>query len=189
MMEESSVTAFESDRTEIGASDATVERLEFGKFCVSPDGPIESNRENIPIEHSQLGWSQGFPKALIPACYPTKLGIVQEDGEALPLENVHGTVLRPVVRGPEKIARQVFYRVRARAEEGEGKSGRRYTLARYLADHGEQVDPLTMLAAMNLITLGGLTRPDAIDITPIDIEPRKPELDRAGQAFLREALI
>lgn len=188
-MEESSVTAFESDRTQIGASDDTVERLEFGKFCVSADGPIESNRENIPIEHSQLGWSEGFPKDLIPVCYPTKLGIMQEDGEALPLDNVHGTVLRPVIRGTERRARQVFYRVRARAEEGEGKSGRRYTLARYLADYGEQVNPLTMLATMNSVPFGGIIRAEAGRIGPIGIEPMEPELDHVGHAFLREALI
>jgi hypothetical protein len=189
MMEESSVTAFEYDRTQVRASDVTIERLEFGKFCISRDGPIESNRENIPIEHSQLGWSRGFPEELIPTCYPTRLGIVQEDGEAVPLDNVHGTVLRPIVRGAEKRVRQVFYRVRARAEEGEGKSGRRYTLARYLAVSEAQGDPLTMLRAMNSVSLGGITRADAQDISPIVTDPLEPELDRAGQAFLREALI
>ncbi|HKR13071.1 MAG TPA: hypothetical protein VJT15_13510 [Pyrinomonadaceae bacterium] len=189
MMEESSVTAFEYDRTQVRASDITIERLEFGKFCISPDGPIESNRENIPIEHSQLGWSRGFPEELISTCYPTRLGIVQEDGEAVPLDNVHGTVLRPVVRGAEKRVRQVFYRVRARAEEGEGKSGRRYTLARYQAVSAEQVDPLTMLRAMNSVSLSGITRADAHDLSPIVTEPQEPQLDRAGQAFLRQALI
>ena len=85
--------------------------------------------------------------------------------------------------------RQVFYRVRARAEEGEGKSGRRYTLARYLAVAEAQPDPLTMLSAMNSVSFGGITQADAQDISPIVTEPQEAELDRAGQAFLREALI
>src|ERR1044071_3912207 len=96
MTEEPSVTVVEQDHASISEVENTVERLEFGKFCVSPEGPIESNQDNIPIGYSQLGWSRSFPGDLIASCHPTNLGIAKEGTDVLPQESRPGTVLRPV---------------------------------------------------------------------------------------------
>jgi hypothetical protein len=189
MMQARSPTDVETNRDPVRQKPLEVERLEFGKFCVSPDGPIQSNVDNIPIEYSQLGWSSGFPAELISICYPTSIGIVREEGEALPRENAHGTVLRPIVPGSGKKIRPILYRVRSRAEEGEGQSGRRYTLARYLAASSHDVDPLMMLEAMDSAPLRGITRSEASVISAIDVKAADPQPAAAGDAFLREALI
>jgi hypothetical protein len=188
MTEEPSLAAIEYDRASTREIGIAVERLEFGKFCVSSNGPIESNRDNIPIGYSQLCWSNGFPSELISSCHPTNLGIAKEGTDVLPRENSHGTVLRPVVRGGKGL-RSLFYRVRSRAEDGEGQSGRRYTLARYLAVPEEGVNPLSLLAALNSVPLEGITRAAARDISPLESEPEHPALDHVAEAFLREALI
>lgn len=187
MTEEPSL-AIEYDRAPTRETDIIVERLEFGKFCVSSDGPIESNRDNIPIGYSQLGWSPGFPGELISGCHPTNLGIAKEGTDVLPLENVYGTVLRPVVPAGKGV-RSLFYRVRSRAEDGEGQAGRRYTLARYLAVPEGDANPFSMLAAMNSVPLGGVTRDAASRISSIHSEEEQPKLGHVAEAFLREALI
>jgi hypothetical protein len=74
-MEELSLTTLDRDNELAGKSATMSERLEFGKFCISQDGPIESNSDKIPIGYSQLGWSRKFPQELISNCHPTSLGI------------------------------------------------------------------------------------------------------------------
>ena len=189
MTEQGSLSVVDREPAPPAETQVTVEQLEFGKFCVSTDGPIESNSENIPIEHSQLGWSKGFPEELIPVCYPTRMSVVLEDGEVLPRPDAAGTVLRLVVCGNSKKARTVLYSIKARAEAGEGRSGRRYTLARYLTAPDGRADPLTMLAAMNSTPLAGITRATARSIAAITLDHEDGRLDDTGEAFLREALI
>lgn len=186
-MEEPSLTTLERSHDAAIKSAAMSERLEFGKFCVTPDGPIETNRDRIPIEHSQLGWSGGFPQELIPSCHPTSLGISREGSEPLPDEREHGTVLRPVVRHNQ--IRSVFYSVRSRPEDGEEQTGRRYTLARYLVAPTEDASPLAMLFAMNSVPLRGMTRRDSREISPIALTEQEVPTNDVSEAFLREARI
>jgi hypothetical protein len=166
----------------------SVERLEFGKFCVSADGPVERDRENIPIEHGQLGHSDGFPEGLARFCDPTVLGISAGERDQPPAGAPHGTVLRPVVL--EGVPHQIFYRVRARPEDGEGKPGRRYLLARYLVARDGAADPLTLLDAMGAPErLQGITRADGVNLEPLSGWAAPPPHDPTIVAFCREAVI
>lgn len=189
MTQASSLTDTEPAPAQTVSNLARLERLEFGKFCVSPDGPVEKNRDNIPIGYSQLGWSAGFPEEIISFCDPKSTGISEGESEPLPTDSLHGTVLRPVIRGQEQKLRRVFYRVRMRAEEGEDRAGRRYTMARYLVTEADDIDPLTLLAAMNSVPLQGMTRAEASDILTLDVSPAELKPSGLVEAFLREAVI
>jgi hypothetical protein len=176
-----------------GHAPACLERLEFGKFCVSSAGPVEKNRDRIPIGYSQLGWSAGFPADLISFCDPKGIGISEGD-EPLPTDSPHGTVLRPALIGKAKKFRRVFYRVRMRAEEGtdqngKDKAGRRYTMARYLVAEHDDIDPLMLFNAMDSVPLQGMTRKEASDIPALVVSPAELKPGRLIQAFLREAVI
>lgn len=166
---------------------ARLERLEFGKFCVSPEGPVERSRDNIRTEYSQLGWSVGFPGELISFCDPLRMGISEDDSDTALTDNLHGTVLRPVVIGMGAKLHRVFYRMRMRGEEGEDRGGRRYTVARYLVAESDDVDPLMLLSAMDSAPLQGITRKQTI--TPLNLRSAKLEASPLTEAFLREALI
>lgn len=172
---------------------ACLERLEFGKFCVHPGGPVEKNRDRIPIEYSQLGRSAGFPDELIAFCHPKSIGISEGD-EPLPPGSPHGTVLRPVFLVKAQTLQRVFYRVRMRAEEGtdhrgRDKTGRRYTMARYLVAGDNHIDPLMLFNAMHSVPLQGITRKEASDISALTALPAELKLDGLVEAFLSEAVI
>lgn len=170
---------------------ARVERLEFGKFCVDPDGPVERDRENVPIEHGQLGWSRGFPKELIGFCDPSIMGASTGELDPPPKDCPHGTVMRPVMpNGGDP--RSVFYRVRTRPEAGEGQSGRRYIMARYMVEDEEDgVSPLALFDAMDggETRLRGVTREEADALDALTVSVAEPVLGRVGEAFCRGALV
>lgn len=174
-----------------GRAPARLGRLEFGKFCIPAEGQAVERNGGIPIGYSQLGWSEGFPRELIAHCHPDKMGISEGESDSPP-DSPHGSVLRPVFigEGGEERLRRVFYRVQTRAEEGDGRDGRRYTMARYLvADDGE-VDPLTLLKAMDAEPMRGLTREEAKRmIRPLDADPADIEPGILVDAFLREAVV
>jgi hypothetical protein len=109
-----------------------VERLEFGKFCESADGPVVSDNGTV-IEYSLLGKSRHFPPELISHCQPKTLDIETENEDEASSIFPHGTVLRPFIATPNNEPQPVFYRVRLRFEKGErAGTGRRYKLGRYL---------------------------------------------------------
>lgn len=163
-----------------------VERLEYGKFCVRPEGPIEDM-----AEYRQLGWSEGFPPWLVNSCAPSVIGI-SSDAFAFDasLEGPeHGTVLRPVVPAAGRPA-AVMCRVRTRPEGGEGKEGRRYTVARYAASQADDLDPRALLWAMDSTPLHGVTHQDIVNhLSPLWAEPRELPEDGLLFAFLRDALV
>lgn len=166
---------------------ARLGRLDFGKYCAGVEGrPVERN-DGIPIGYSQLGWSEGFPPGLIPHCHPDKMG--SSEGESdLPPDAPHGSVLRPVFVGGRDLSR-VFYRVQTRAEDGDGREGRRYTMARYLVADDERVDPLTLLRAMDSEPMRGLTREEARSmIRPLNVDLAAFEPGPLADAFLREGV-
>src|SRR4051812_16844698 len=102
------------------------ERLEYGKICVSPEGPIEEL-----AEHRRLGTSQNFPQEILSLCDPSVIGITSGPFDKLPeppsnptdkefdYQRRHGTLLRPVIlhnRGSVAL----LCRIRSRPEDGEG---------------------------------------------------------------------
>lgn len=172
-----------------GGGAARVERLEFGKFCVDPDGPVERDRENVPIEHGQLGWSSGFPDELVGFCDPSIMGASAGELDPLPRHCDHGTIMRPVV--PGGAPRSVFYRVRTRPEAGENQAGRRYIMARYTVAGDDGVSPLALLNAMDdeKTRLRGVTREEAAALSALVVSAAEPVLGHAGEAFCRGALV
>jgi hypothetical protein len=168
-----------------------LERLEYGKLCVTPDGPTISET----VEHRHLGWTIDFPPDLKPLCVPTWIGISLSEFDEFPRQCPHGTVLRPVgLRGQ---VMPILCRVRARPEKGEGTEGRLYTLARYLvAPHDKQVEPSGLLKAMG--PLRGMTEYKLGSLEPFEAEISGEYLDQRlesdefrlqARRFVKEALI
>lgn len=155
--------------------------LEFGVYCQNPDGPI------VPgAGYRVLGYSQGFPSALIKICNPKVLDLGEERNRYS-----SGTVLRPVC---EDRNWSVLYRMGLRSEAGEdaAEHSRQYLLARYLAlEHNLSVSPLDIWRAME--PLRGLTEKeaDALCALPIlaDSAPPAGTPDRFSETFLPQALI
>lgn len=171
----------------LGGGLARVERLEFGKFCIASDGPVERDRANVPIEHGQLGRSSGFPSEVARLCDPSIMSVSAGETDTPPPGCPHATVLRPIVGGGTE-ARSVFYRVRTRPEAGEGRAGRRYVMARYLMAESADVAPLTLLNAMDSSELRGLTRAEASNLEPLSAFAERPVLSRTVEAFRRGAV-
>jgi hypothetical protein len=168
-----------------------LERLEYGKLCVTPDGPTISET----VEHNQLGQTSGFPPELIELCAPTIIGASASEHDDLPRECKHSTVLRPVrLRGG---GRPVLCRVRNRPEKGEGTQSRLYTLARYLVvPHDKRVEPSSLLNVMGPVR--GITEAEIGAMKPFEAGISGEFLDRRlesdefrlqARRFVKEALI
>jgi hypothetical protein len=144
-------------------SPAVLERLEFGKFCVSRDGPILEG-----AGHTLLGLSPQFPPDLVASCHPDVLGLAPNGASAdsegfLSLKQPYGTVIRPVLSTQAGSGRQVAlrlaYRVGIRSEGGDHNLSRRYyKLGSYLAETCGHLNPLTLVQA--LPPLQGFVRDD-----------------------------
>lgn len=146
-----------------------VERLEYGKFCVTPDGPIE---EMAGLR--QLGRTPGFPAEVARLCDPTEMGLSSSAVEPLPPGcPLHGTVLRPVFH-PETGHVPVLYRVRTRPEDGEGGVRRHYTMARYLTAPGAELSPLALLDVMDSEPLRGMTQDEMARMAPASVRELPP---------------
>lgn len=159
-----------------------IERLEYGKFTVRPDGPIE-----FGTEHRQLGHSSGFPNDLARLCVPSTIGTTTRLDRSVP-EWEHASILRPVVLGGS--LHTVFVQMRRRAEDGDQQGGRMYTAARYLTSPSSLATPLGFLEAMSSVPFLGITREQAEALPPIRaVVEQVPQLDRAGMAFLRQAVV
>lgn len=185
----SSLTDYDPSADLDGRHARRLERLEFGKFCVEVERrPVERNRD-IPVEYSQLGWSAGFPEELRQSCYPKSIGISEGESDPPPPDAPHGTVLRPVlVGGDGKRLQSLFYRVQMRPEDGEGRGGRRYTIARYLVAEEDGPDPGALLQAMNSLPLQGMTRHEASAIAAIEAPSTEVESSPVVNAFMRKAV-
>ncbi|MDQ3801749.1 MAG: hypothetical protein M3384_20180 [Acidobacteriota bacterium] len=171
-----------------------VERLEFGKFCFSKDGPVVSDNGTV-IEYSLLGKSRHFPPELISHCQPKTLDIEAENEDEVSNNFPYGTVLRPFVATQNSEPQPVFYRVRRRFEKGENAgTGRRYKLGRYLtvkenepngnkqasenkaADQNEkikkteEINPLMFLKAMKGAPFGGIRLDESDQIYGFQLE-------------------
>lgn len=159
----------------------TLERFEYGKFCQSAHGPIEYR-----TEHQPLGWSTGFPQALVQICDPSFIG---RGTSNLPGECTHGTVWLPVIISKEAVY-AVWGRVRTRPEAGEGETGRHYTLARYLVARAGRIGPLTGWNEMEALPLTGLTRADVSSLLPCTVFPQASLLqEEAPPAFFHQGLM
>lgn len=156
------------------------ERLEYGKYCSTPNGPI------LPgVEHRVLGASPGFPEALKSLCKPPVLGL----GTTIDRRWLAGTVLRPVHQDGRTLP--VMYRIGQRLESGEDLAenarSRPYLLARYLVDMKVNGSPLAMFRAMQ--PLAGLTRDQIEQLEPVS--PAAQESFDLGSVpeFLRRATL
>ncbi len=154
-----------------------LERLEYGKLCVRRDGPIEARAES-----RVLARTAGFPVALEPFCIPSELGAGREVGADVS----HATSIRPVVaRGRRHV---VAYRLRLRPEDGDGGSGRRYWMGRYLAPSAGPLDPWAVHEAF-AEGLAGLSRAD-LDLAAGALGPSaRPTLVAGDRRFLLPALV
>jgi hypothetical protein len=159
---------------------AVFERLEYGKLCTSPDGPIEPGVESYP-----LVVSAGFPKLVKDSCRPWILGV----GPELAPDAPHGTVLRCLRIEGTPI--QVFCRLRQRPEGGEGQPGRRFWRGLYLCCSFSNPDPLTGFMVLEKENpLRGITiKESKRALAPIEVplQPR-PESDALLDTFLPQAL-
>jgi hypothetical protein len=176
-----------------------VERLEYGKLCVEPDGSILGT-----VEHRQLGWSELIPEKMLRFCLPSIIGISSSDFEELPEDCRHGTVLRPVLLSDDHQAINIgrpllsqreivlaMCRVTTRPEDGKYGSGRRYTMARYVLSLSNLLEPQRLLAAMESLPMQGITPQQVLDPLPCLWAPLLPlpVLDELTKLFLREAVI
>lgn len=156
------------------------DRIEYGKLCTSPDGPILPGVEAYPLVRSR-----SFQPAAEKLCRPWIVGIGRE---AL-ARSAHGTVLRGVWAGNRVLT--VACRLRRRPESGEGGTGRRYWLGRYLCSAQVAPDPLTCFLALGKEPLRGITPAAArAPGRPLSL-PRAdpPELGEGARSFLEQALV
>jgi hypothetical protein len=184
--------ATDQTTSSISSTDSVLlERLEYGKLCLTPDGPVVDRT----MEHRWLGQTRDFPPELRPLCAPAVIGVSASEHDELPRQCPHGTVLRPAgLRGG---AVPVLARVRTRPENGEGMESRHYTLARYLvAPRDGGIEPLSLFEAMG--PLRGMTEDEAGALRPIAVAPvsalfqrrlASEEARRQARSFAREALI
>ncbi|HXA84445.1 MAG TPA: hypothetical protein VNZ47_05180 [Candidatus Dormibacteraeota bacterium] len=165
------------DQVVAGREESVLDRLEYGKFCVSRGGPIEDG-----AGHTILGYSSQFPVDLVAECHPDVLGLAPTgasvDSEGfLSAKRPYGTVLRPVISGA-KILR-IAYRVGIRSEGGDHNSSRRYyKLGSYLAETQGRANPLTLVRV--LPPLQGFTRRDSAEVL------RDPPCPQTGKATAHE---
>lgn len=114
----------------------------FGKLIQAEAGPI------IPgEEHRCTGLSDGFPSELRKLCHPTRHGLGTDDlfrWDKFPWNERGGIVVRsyPVDGTPWMLAA----RIRGRSESGEGRPGRIYTQALYMALPASQFHPGQLVA-------------------------------------------
>lgn len=147
-----------------GTSAYNIEVLEWGKYCERPNGAV------IPrAEHMVLGASHGFPEDLRTACNPLSFGIAQDDleeeREGLFREVPYGTVIRSVTSNGRRGT--LCYRVGIRAERTDARSGRMYSLGKYLLDLSCQVSPRTLWR--HLGPLVGLTSDQAKSLVSFSV--------------------
>lgn len=167
-------------------TDVVLYRLEFGKFCTTPNGPVE--KEGGIGEHRVLGKSHDFPQSLSSYCNPSYIRVVNSEGESTPITCAHATVLVPCVTATDG-TRQIFCRIRQRAEDGEGGVERKYNIARYLVPSDLRATPLLLFEAMQTIPLHGLSRVQVAQLPPLRILPREFVPSRMAQEFAKEALM
>lgn len=164
----------------------SVERLEFGKFCVSPDGAVIRDNGTV-IEYSLLGKSRGFPSDLVNYCKPNILDIEAENEDKASNIFPYGTILRPFVT--KSNVQPIFFRVRRRFEKGENaESGRRYKLGRYLSTADHRINPFLFFEAMEQLPLGGITIQESRDIEPLLINEKSSEIDLLNNAAVKKAV-
>ena len=164
-----------------------LERLEFGKYCVSEDADsaVEEDAARGLAEHRQLGHSPLFPKDLIPLCTPAIVGVLTHETEEVPDDWTHGFLLRPVFTGAGK-PYSLFCSMGKRAERPAAGFGRKYFLARYLA--GREVDPYYYWQAISDEPLRGLTENKAKSLTELTMPETAPQLTALVNSFLPEAV-
>lgn len=167
-------------------TDVTLYRLEFGKFCATPNGPVE--KDGGTAEHRVLGKSLDFPPSLSGYCNPSSIRIVNSEGELTPANCAHSTVLVPCITAAHGI-QQIFCRIRQRAEDGEGGVERKYNIARYLVPSNSRATPLLLFEVMQTIPLHGLSRPQVAQLPALTILPRDFVPNRVAQEFARQALM
>jgi hypothetical protein len=160
------------------------ERLEYGKLCVSPDGPVVD-----AADHGLLGATPGFPAEINADCNPRTLGSVRDpnDPEPTPPEARHATLLRPVMlrAGPGT----VMARVGRRPEQPARPASRPHWLGRYLFTAEASVSPGSLLGALASEPFAGLSAPQVRELSPLAISTSDPPaLDQEGRAFVGGAL-
>lgn len=161
------------------AERVSFERIEYGKLCTSPDGPILPGVEAYPLVRSRT-----FPPAVEKLCRPWIAGI----GPEMLARSPHGTVLRGVRAGGRLST--LACRLRRRPESGEGGGGRRYWLGRYLCSPAAPADPLTCFRAL-AEPLRGITPAEArVPGRLLTLSPAgRPEVDETARRFLEQALV
>ncbi len=168
------------------SNDVILHRLEFGKFCDSPNGPVEKARGTA--EHRVLGKSQDFPQSLTSYCNPSCIRVVNREGESTPPTCTHATVLVPCITEDDGIHR-IFCRIRQRPEDAEGGVERKYNIARYLVPNNSHASPLLLFEVMETIPVHGLSRPQVAHLLPLRGVPREFVPNRVTQAFAKQALM
>lgn len=164
----------------------SVERLEFGKFCVSPAGAVIRDNGTV-IEYSLLGKSRDFPRELVNYCKPNLLDIEAENEDVISNVFPYGTVLRPFVT--KKVVQPIFFRVGRRFENGENaRSGRRYKLGRYLTSADYRIHPFSFFEAMEQLPLNGITIEDSRKIGPLSVNEHIFKADSLDYTFVKKAL-
>ncbi len=132
------------------------EQFVFGKLVQRPGGPI------VGADHGCTARSPGFPKGLVLTAHPGHTGIgigTSFDWNKYPWQDTPGGfVARPVHDGDQ--AWVLAGRMRARPEDGEGCTGRRYTQAHYAAVPAEHWRPTALVALLPQLTTVPATEKD-----------------------------
>ncbi len=128
-----------------------VDRLEYGKFCVDPFGPIAPG-----AGYGHLAASLSFPPDLVPVCTPFSIGLSETVlGRLEAVQGSHVSVVIPC-RGAREI-RTIFCVTRVRPEDGEAGKGRGFTLARFCTGVSG-INPAVLYRAANYEPFLPLTR-------------------------------
>jgi hypothetical protein len=169
-----------------------IECCEYGKLC-QPDGAIVDG-----TEHRILGFSPGFPEALLPSCSPAVLKIAataaERRREGLFDDCKHATVYRPLRADGGEIY-SLLYRFQNLYEGGSrdyAKSSRAYLRGRIVLSTGPSVPLSTLLRAMGPEALRSLTSKEASHVASM-VANEEAETDPAMAAlendpFLKRAL-
>ena len=140
-----------------------LERLEFGKLCVSADGPILNNAES-----RALAASTAFPARLRGVCTPRAWDLSEDRHAIEAARRFGGTLIVVPVQVDGAIVR-IGAHFRLRAEDGEGVQGREFWRARFVCDVAAPGGLTSIAAALVDPPLRGWTSGETAAALPVSI--------------------
>ncbi len=148
-------------------------RLEYGKMCVSAQGPIADK-----MEAGALAWSPEFPAHIRDICTAVAWGIAEDFAAIEAARHFGGTIVVAPAFAPDGVIRLGAH-FRRRPEPGEGEPGRQFWRACFLCDGSGRSGVAELGLALSARTLFGWTHDESA--TPVAAVATPPlELPAAG---------